>query len=451
MNPSELRAGAAWDTPEKRRAMVEVVSTDIVTSPPLRLSLRRNFVWTFAGNVVYAACQWGMLVSLAKLGSPEMVGQFALGLAVGAPLMMLANLQLRAVQATDAQNEYRFGEFLALRLLTTVMAFAAICLVAWWAGYRWQTALVVVLVGAAKSIESISDVVYGLMQKHERLDRVAVAMMIRGVGSVVLFAWALALTRNVVWAVVASSTWWGIVLLNYEWRTGRALLQFYGSAGDRFAPSWRWSRLWKLAGLSLPLGMVMVLASLNTNIPRYFVEHFHGEAALGYFAALGYVMVAGYTVMGALGQSATPRLARYRVSDPAAFRRLLTKMLVISAAVGGAGILLAAYLGRPLLTFLYRRDYADYANVFVWVMVAAAISYISSMLGYAMTAARIYRAQVPLFAASCLGIAATCALLVKAHGLLGAAFALVVGASISALGAGGILMFHPTRRKSPLR
>jgi hypothetical protein len=31
------------------------------------LSLRRNFSWTLAGNVVYAGCQWGMLVALAKL------------------------------------------------------------------------------------------------------------------------------------------------------------------------------------------------------------------------------------------------------------------------------------------------------------------------------------------------------------------------------------------------
>ena len=30
------------------------------------LSLRVNFAWTLAGTVVYAACQWGVLVVLAK-------------------------------------------------------------------------------------------------------------------------------------------------------------------------------------------------------------------------------------------------------------------------------------------------------------------------------------------------------------------------------------------------
>ena len=85
-----------------------------------------KFSWTFAGNVVYSGSQWGMLMVLAKLGSPEMVGQFALGLAVTAPVIMFANLQLRGVQATDARREYRFGHYLALRLFTTALAILVI-------------------------------------------------------------------------------------------------------------------------------------------------------------------------------------------------------------------------------------------------------------------------------------------------------------------------------------
>jgi len=415
-------------------------TTEVVQQPLRGLSLRRNFAWTVVGNVVYAACQWGMLVALAKLGSPSLVGQFALGLAIGAPVMMLANLQLRSVQATDARNEYRFGDYLALRLATTALAFAAICLIAWLAGYRWQTALVVILVGVAKSVESFSDVIYGLMQKYERLDRIAIAMMLRGVGSVTVFALALWFTRSVAWAVVALAAWWSAVLLTYERQTGGELLKAFGAADARFAPSWERARMRQLAWLSLPLGVVMVLVSLNTNIPRYFVEHYLGEAALGYFAALAYVMVAGYTVMNALGQSAAPRLARYYQSDRAAFKRLLAKMMLVAAAVGAAGILVAVLWGRPLLTLLYRRDYAQHADVFVWVMIAAAISYMASMLGYGMTAARIFRAQVPLFAASALGIAFTCLLLLKSHGLIAGAYALAVGSGIGLLGTAVILI-----------
>ena len=88
------------------------------------------------GNVVYGGCQWGILIVLAKLGSPEMVGQFSLGLAVVAPVIMLANLQLRAVQATDAKGEYLFGHYLGLRLITTALAVVVVVGVVAVAGYR---------------------------------------------------------------------------------------------------------------------------------------------------------------------------------------------------------------------------------------------------------------------------------------------------------------------------
>jgi O-antigen/teichoic acid export membrane protein len=408
-------------------------TTEVVSQPAHGLSLRQNFAWTVLGNVVYAACQWGMLVALAKLGSPSLVGQFALGLALCAPVMMLANLQLRAVQATDARNEYRFGDYLALRLATTALAFAAICLIAWLAGYRWQTALVVILVGVAKSVESFSDVIYGLMQKYERLDRIAIAMMLRGVGSVTVFALALWFTRRVAWAVVALAAWWSAVLLTYERKTGGELLKAFGSADARFAASWEWARMRRLAWLSLPLGVVMVLVSLNTNIPRYFVEHYLGEAALGYFAALAYVMVAGSTVMGALGQSASPRLAKYYQSDRSAFKRLLAKMMLVAAAVGAAGILVAVLWGRPLLTLLYRRDYAQHADVFVWVMIAAALSYVLSTFGYALTSQRILRSQVPLVGMILVVSTVACFFAVPAFGIGGAAVALVASNLVGAL------------------
>src|SRR2546425_157717 len=97
--PGRPASMAIVRVPEADTRMATGVRTDLVAPR----SLRANFSWTLAGNVVYAACQWGMLIVLARLGSPTMLGQFALGLAVTTPVIIFANLQLRAVQTTDAK------------------------------------------------------------------------------------------------------------------------------------------------------------------------------------------------------------------------------------------------------------------------------------------------------------------------------------------------------------
>src|SRR5262249_18402587 len=114
------------------------------------LSLRSNFVWVLTGNVVFAACQWGMIVALAKLGSSFMIGQFSLGVAIASPVLMFTNLHLKAVQATDARRLTSFAEYLRLRGAMTLCGLAVIAGIALFGNYEPQTRLVILAVALAK-------------------------------------------------------------------------------------------------------------------------------------------------------------------------------------------------------------------------------------------------------------------------------------------------------------
>jgi O-antigen/teichoic acid export membrane protein len=408
------------------------------------LTLRRNFSWTFIGNAVYAACQWGMLIVMAKLGNPEMVGQFTLGLAITAPVIMFTNLHLRSVQATDAKRQYLFGDYLGLRLISIGLALFLILGVTFAAGYRWRTSLIILVIGLAKAFEAISDVFYGLIQQHERMDRIAMSMMIKGPLSLLLLGVGVYLTNSALWGAVGLAVAWAIVLVSYDIHSGALMLNRLprtlqseisgtGYLSMALRPRWHLETQRQLIWLSLPLGVVMMLISLNSNIPRYFIERYLGERELGFFAAIAYLMVAGGMVVNALGESVNARLAKYYAAgDSTAFRTLLFKLLLIGALLGGTGVLVALVAGRQILTLLYQREYAEYANLFVWLMLATGINYVSSFLGYGMMAARYFRIQIPIFASVTTISAMICFWLIPTLGLLGAAIALVVGAVLQA-------------------
>ena len=411
------------------------------------LTLRRNFSWTFTGNLIYAASQWGMLVVLAKLGSPEMVGQFTLGLAVTAPVIMFTNLQLRGIQATDAKGEYVFSDYLGLRLIGTGLALLIIAGITLKTGYRWETSLVILAIALAKAFESISDVFYGLIQQHERMDRIAIALMIKGPLSLLLLSIGVSLTGSVVGGAIGLAIAWGLVLFGWDLRNGRLILNnasHHTDAADLLVadvalkksqnllyPRWHQKTLRKLVLLALPLGFVMMLISLNTNIPRYFIERYLGERELGIFAAMSYLMVVGQMVVSALAESASPRLAKYYATgNSTAFRTLLLKLVGVGLMLGAAGVFVAVVAGRPILTLLYKPEYAERADLFAWLMVAAGIGYVSSFLGSGITAARYFRVLMPLFALVT-GTSAIAALwLIPTEGVRGAAIALVISALI---------------------
>lgn len=405
------------------------------------LSLRRNFSWTFAGNVVYAASQWGVLVVIARLGTPEMVGQFALALAITAPIIMFANLHLRAVQATDARRAYAFADYLGLRLLTTAAALALIVALALLSGYRAETALVILFVGLAKSCEALSDVIFGLLQQRERMDRIAKSLMIEGPATLVVMAAVLALTRSIVAAAAAMALVWLLQLLLYDARSAARLLRAWPR------PRWHWPTLRRLAWLALPLGVTTLLISLNTNIPRYVMERAWGEADLGVFAALTYLIVAGSAVVAALGQAASPRLAAYYADANArAFRGLLLKLIGIGALLGAAGVTIALLLGEPLLALIYGPAYAAHADVLVLVMLAGGIGYIGSFLGYGITATRQFYQFLAIYAGVTLTALAASVVLIPPLGLTGAALTLL--AVNTALCIAPLIVFARLRKRS---
>ena len=385
-------------------------------APPRAMSFRTNFAWTAVGNVVYAGCQWGILVVVARLSTPEVVGTLALGYALTAPLFLFAGLQLRASQATDAGGRFRFEDYFAVKAAGMIVALVVTGLIVLRAGYDARAKLVILGIAASKAIEGMSDLYYGALQHDERMRPIAVSLMSRGVLSVATVGAVLWAGGPLVLAVAAMAASWGLVLLAHDRRSVRPV-SMRGARVDRRAAV-------RIAANALPLGLVIMLISLRVNIPRYVIEGRFGAGELGIYAALASLLVAGNVVISALGQSATPRLARHHFEgDVGAFRRLLVRLAALAGGVGALALAICVAAGGLLLRLVFGPKYAARAEVLDWLMAAGLLSYVTSILGYGLTAARQFTVQLPLFATTTLLCAVASWWLVPGHGLVGAAWA----------------------------
>src|SRR5437588_2525991 len=393
-------------------------------------SLRANVKWMSAGTAFYAICQWGMLSILAKAGSAAIVGQFALGLAISAPVFMFTNLQLRAVQTTDARSDFDFADYFTLRVLASVVAVLTIGIVASFLNYGGVTRLVISLLGVAKAIESLGDAVAGLLQKVERIHQVAISVILRGALSLAAFGIAFLSLRSLIAAVCALFLSWSAVFLGYDVWRGRAVLM-EGEHFFRFRPE----NLKRLVAISVPLGVIMTLFSLNANIPRYLLAKYLGDSKLGIFASIAYMLQGLYVLVNAIGESASARLARmFAMGDADGFRKLIEKLLGMGGAIFVLGPVLARFFGRTFLTILYRPEYADSVSVLAVMLMGGGVTAIGYFLGFGINAARRFRLQVPVIAFSTLTTTALTGVLVPRLGIMGAALALFVGALVHAAG-----------------
>jgi len=394
------------------------------------VSLRRNLAWILAGNVVYAACQWGMLVVVARRGSPKMVGDFAFALALTAPIMIFATLNLRAAQVTDQRSEFSFADYVQLRVLCLAGALLVIAAILDLGGFDRATVVVVTMVALAKSFDALSDAIYGLLQKHERMSRIAMSRIMQGLLQLAALGCAIVATGSLFAATAAMAAMSLAVTVLFDVRSVRilgTLLSHGHRPSFRVAVRPRRRALARLLLLSLPLGAAAALDSVNANIPRYVLASSSGREALGFYAAIAYFLTAQGTVLSAVADAARPRLARHFLESREDFARLTGQLAIIASGGALLGLLLVQVAGPEILRLVYGPEYASQAALFSWIMVAAIPWQLAGVAGTALSAARSFRALSASFFLMTVVTAAAALLLVPAYGTIGAAWSLGLG------------------------
>jgi O-antigen/teichoic acid export membrane protein len=410
--------------------------------------LLSNIVWMLVGNVLYGFSQWGQLVALAKAGTIEMVGNFAMALAVCLPVLMFSSLSLRSLQVTDYKRSHRGLEYMTLRLLTICVSVAFILIFGLVAGHPAAVVLSTTLIGAAKSIEYVSDILYGSLQQQENMSGIAISMSLRAIVSVSALSLGVYLTHSLAWGATCLLVSSAFVLLAYDipktLAVGnvhfRTLMNECGVYFKEVLEKRGRLRLWKLGMAGLPMGFVLMMVSLNLNIPRYFIQQRLGTQELAIFSAIATLLAAGSVVTNAMGQAAAPRLAKCFVThDNRGFNMLLTALVVVSLGLGGLGFLGAVLFGKQAMAFIYRPEYSTRPDVLMWLMGASGFFYLGSTLGYAVTAVRCFKPQLPLFTGAAVTTAIGCFALVPSQGLRGAAIAILISAVIQCAGSARLL------------
>ena len=427
-----------------------------------RLSLTHNFMWTFAGNAVYALCQWAIIVCLAKIGSAEMVGQFALALAIAFPITFIANLQLRVLFVTDQSSRFPLEQILGLRLILGAVAACILIAACTIAHYPASTTALILIVAAAQLIDCISENYYGLAQRHERMDRIARSQVFRSLVSMALLMIIIHYSGSLLFGAIGLVFGRLLVLFTYDSAYSTfALAENDGSLPnngpvqavrlhfiDRIRPRWNLASQMRMAWMALPLGASSMLVSLNVNTPRYFIQHFLGSHDLGIYSALTYIPAGCIMTATALGQAVFARLSRYYAfGDKRNFNLLMIKSAGFCASIGGTVLVICVIAGHKILTILYRPEYAEHTSLLLWLVGGAAVGCIAASLGCTMTATLRFKEQVPLLLIVLSSSLVGCLFLIPRWGLIGASLVPLVAMTTQLCGSG--LIIHYALRNRP--
>ena len=377
------------------------------------LLLLKKAKWLVGGNFIFAFSQWVILIFFARMTNQENLGQYALALAIVTPIFAVGNLQLRPLYILDVNSEqkYTYTHFYYLRLICSFIALAC-CLVL---GLFFNVSILVLLwVGLLKFFESYSDIIYAYYNAHDQTQLISKSLFLKGTLSVLAVAVALYLfdfyTALILFLFVYLVVW--LVIDNLYIQKTQEIKKMSLDLG--------------IMKSAIPMGISLGIVTLQSNIPRLFLDQYASIEAVGIFTVLSYFIIVGSIFINSICQYLSPRLTHAWNHNRAYFKKLLSMALLVAGGLGLIAIFLSYFMGEFVLNLVYGAEYVAYTDAFVLTMVAGFILYLATVLGYTLTAIGFIKQQVYLFSIVLIFSVLVSYLCIPEYGIIGGIYTLMV-------------------------
>lgn len=324
----------------------------------------RDFIWNSIG-----VGAWGVVFPLltmiaTQLVGVEQAGMFSMAFVTGSLLMIIANFGVRTYQISDVEEVHSFADYQLNRWITCVAMVLIGLIYCGIRGYETEMFYLSMGVYLYRMVDGLADVYEGRLQQVDKLYLAGISQAIRSVLALAVFAVLLLITRNMVVAAfaMALAAAASFVVVTYPLtllETPKSRKASFASVGSLFKNT-------------APLFLALFLYALIDNMPKFVMEGALSYDNQLYFNAL-YFPAMGILITAQLVYK--PLLVRMAGvwQDPSAHRKfdlIMVGILAIIVVITLANVAVMAWIGIPVMSFLYGVDFEPYRGL-MFIMLAA--------------------------------------------------------------------------------
>lgn len=350
-------------------------------------SLKRNIFFMLLGNGVFAFSQWLQLSLISKYCSIETLGFFTLALSVISPVFMLTGLQLRTLIITDVHSQTEFGTFFKLRIWTSILSLSIIIIIALLLSNLTLLPYLLLLT-FQKVLEGLSELFNSKQQQNENIEILTLSLFLKGASIILSIFIGLVFFKSLFIGLSLILFFYVIILYFNDYKN------YKKGYHQKIILNLPFDKIKNLAKRGLPLGIVLLIISLNANISKYFLEIYAGTKIQAIFSSISYVLVIGIFILDSLGQVFVPRLSKfYYDKEYLSFQKYSFNFVLLSFLIGSALFLFSLFFGEDTLRFLFNAKISAYSGFLSKYLMAGILIFISSSLGYILTSMGEFKVQ----------------------------------------------------------
>lgn len=327
--------------------------------------LKNNFLPYLFGNIIFGFTQWLIIILILKLGTKTELGTYTYGIAIISPLILFLSFGFNTLIVTSNASEK--SSYIKARWMVSIIVMCIyMFIIIFLTGISVNKYLLIFFIGLSKMVENLYDIDYAFYIKNKKHEYVGYYKIVFSFVQIALILVCFMIFQNLTISFIIYSA----ILF---------IVNFIKNRKKIFEKEAFLIRSFKLYAIGLPISVTLFLSSLNTNIPKYFLETSSDIIAVGIFSSFLTIYSAGNTFFFSIYNFILPKVVKMK------YNKSYLKSLFIK--IIGAGMLIICFVQIVNITVLdsvipviFNEDFIKYKKEICLVLLSSVLIYISILM-----------------------------------------------------------------------
>lgn len=345
------------------------------------IQFRKNFIWNILGTGFNAFNSLFFMIAVTRINGVDNAGIFTIAFSTACIIYIVGVYAGRIYQVTEPDKSITDKEYIINRIITTVSMLILVVLFSVIRGYNIFKLTIFLLLTTYKALEAFSDVIYGILQKNEKLDIAGKSLFFKSLISVIAFVVIDVITKNMIISIISIILVSLLILIFYDLKNGIKYIDLKLSVKKE--------NIIKIFKAGFFTFAISFLGMYVLNAPKYAIDSYLEN---NYQTIFG-IIVMPATVIGLVAQFLIhPYLNQivtlYEEKNLKGLNKLSLKLIIYILGVGVVSSILAYFLGTQVLGLIYGLDLSIYKLGLLMIIIASTLYTVGVIYSSILTTVR---------------------------------------------------------------
>ena len=388
----------------------------------MKTNNKRNIVWNLIGSTFSSFSSLFFLIAVTRINGVNEAGIFNIGFSVACLFFTVGCYSGRVFQVTDTNKKTDDSAYFYSKIITALLMLVISFIYCFAKDYSMHKSIILISLTVYKMCEAFADGMYAIIQKEDELYKVGRSLFVKAIIGISLFILTDYLTKSMFAAIMMLNLVNILGIFIYD-KKNLKLVKFKLNKFNK-------EKVFEVFKTGIYSFGFSFLTYYIINASKYAIDNNLSNELQTIFG----IIAMPASVLLLFGQFVIhPVLNKLKNTinvNKKEFNNLTLQMINIILVFGLISLVLAYYLGIPVLNLLYGVDLTSYRSDLLVIIIGATIYEIAIILSTSLIVMRSTLSQLIMFIIDSIITLFISNILVKEYGVFGASVSYLTSVSI---------------------